>query len=65
MNAEEWQLADLGGVTIIGAQDLSQQFSQVLNMHGIKTNICKVTDMTLLGFNAVYQQIIALSSSDH
>ena len=64
MNAEEWQSADLSEVTIIGAPHLSQQFSQVLNMHGIKTNICKVTDMTLLGFNAVYQQIIALSSKN-
>jgi hypothetical protein len=65
MNAEEWQLADLGEVTIIGAPDLSQQFSQVLNMHGIKTNICKVKEMTLLGFNAVYQQIVALSANNN
>tara|TARA_R110001583_G_C5604357_1_gene404783 strand:+ start:83 stop:1042 length:960 start_codon:yes stop_codon:yes gene_type:complete len=61
MNAEEWQLSQLGEVSIIGATHLSQQFSQVLQIHGIKTNICKVTEMTLLGFNAVYQQIIALS----
>ncbi len=60
MNAEEWQLSQLGEVSIIGAKHLSQQFSQVLKMHGIKTDICNVNDMTLLGFNAVYQQIIAL-----
>tara|TARA_R110001583_G_C5604443_1_gene404793 strand:+ start:83 stop:1036 length:954 start_codon:yes stop_codon:yes gene_type:complete len=60
INAEEWQLSQLGEVSIIGTKHLSQQFSQVLKTHGIKTNICEVTDMTLLGFNAVYQQIIAL-----
>ncbi|TWX72458.1 2-dehydro-3-deoxygalactonokinase [Colwellia sp. C1TZA3] len=63
MNAEEWQLSELGEITIIGTTHLSQQFSQVLNMHGIKTNICKMTEMTLLGFNAVYQKIMALSST--
>jgi 2-dehydro-3-deoxygalactonokinase len=62
MNAEEWQLSQLGEVSIIGAKRLSHQFSQVLKIHGIKTNICKVTEMTLLGFNAIYQQIIALPS---
>lgn len=62
MNAEEWNLPELGEVSIIGAKHLSQQFSQVLEIHGIKTKLCKVTDMTLLGFNAVYQQILALQS---
>jgi len=62
MNAEEWQLSELGEVSIIGTKHLSQQFSQVLKLHGIKTNICKVTDMTLLGFNAIYQKILALPS---
>jgi 2-dehydro-3-deoxygalactonokinase len=62
MNAVEWQLSELGQVSIIGAKHLSQQFSQVLKLHGMKTDICKVTEMTLLGFNAVYQQILALPS---
>jgi 2-dehydro-3-deoxygalactonokinase len=60
LNAEEWQLSELGEVSIIGAKHLSQQFSQVLEMHGINTKLCKVSEMTLLGFNAVYQQILAL-----
>jgi len=62
MNAEEWQLSALGEVTIIGTTHLSQQFSQVIKLHGIKTNICQVTEMTLLGFNAFYQQIMAHST---
>jgi len=65
LNAEEWQLSELGEVSIIGAKHLSQQFSQVLETHGIKTNVCKVTDMTLLGFNAVYQQILTLPTQQN
>jgi 2-dehydro-3-deoxygalactonokinase len=65
MNAEEWNLPELGEVSIIGAKHLSQQFSQVLEIHGIKTNMCKVTDMNLLGFNAVYQQILALPNQQN
>jgi 2-dehydro-3-deoxygalactonokinase len=65
LNAEEWQLSELGEVSIIGTKQLSQQFSQVLEMHGINTKLCKVTDMTLLGFNAVYQQILALPNQQN
>lgn len=57
MNAEEWQLPQLGEVSIIGTTHLSEKFSQVLKLHGIKANICQVNDMTLLGFNAVYRQL--------
>jgi 2-dehydro-3-deoxygalactonokinase len=58
INAEEWQLTELGEVSVIGAKDLSLQFSQVLNLHGMKTNNCKVAETTLLGFNSVYQQVL-------
>ena len=53
MNAEEWQLSQLGQVSIIGETHLNQKFSQVLKMHGIKTNIYKVNDMTMRGFNSI------------
>jgi 2-dehydro-3-deoxygalactonokinase len=58
INAEEWQLDQLDKVSVIGVKHLSQQFSQVLNSHGIKTNNCKVDDVILLGFNSVYRQIL-------
>ena len=53
MNAEEWQLSQLGEVSIIGETHLSEQFSQVLKMHGMKTHLYKVNDMTMLGFNSI------------
>ncbi|MDO7084799.1 2-dehydro-3-deoxygalactonokinase [Pseudocolwellia sp. AS88] len=63
MNAEEWQLSQIGDVSVIGENKLSQQFSQVLKAHDIKMKIYEVSEITLLGFNAVYQQFIALPSS--
>jgi 2-dehydro-3-deoxygalactonokinase len=64
LNAEEWQLSQLNNVSIIGAKHLSEQFSLVLNLHGIKSDICKVVDTTILGFNAVYQQLTTQDSSE-
>ena len=56
MNAEEWQLDNIGDVSIIGATHLSELFSQVLKSHHINTKKYKVSDMTLSGFNAFYKQ---------
>lgn len=56
INAEEWQLDNIGEVSIIGAPHLSELFSQVLKSHNINTKIYKVSDMTLSGFNAFYKQ---------
>jgi len=63
MNAQEWQSSQLAQVSIIGAKNLSQLFSQVLKVHGINTKIYPVADMTLSGFNSVYQQMITSSNN--
>ena len=55
MNATEWDLTKIDKVSIIGAPHLSRCFSRVLESQSLKTEICKVTATTLLGFNSVFQ----------
>ena len=61
VNATEWCLGSVDLVSIIGAPHLSRSFARVLASQNIKSDICKVTATTLLGFNSLYQSFLALS----
>ncbi|MBF7074225.1 2-dehydro-3-deoxygalactonokinase [Glaciecola sp. MH2013] len=54
LHATEWSLSSVDQVTIIGAPHLSRSFARVLASEGIRSKISKVTNTTLLGFNAIY-----------
>lgn len=58
LNATEWSLTSVDKVTIIGAPHLSRSFARVMASQNIDSVVSKVTNTTLLGFNAVYQYMI-------
>ena len=61
VNADEWTISTFPHVSVIGNKQLSRLFAQVLNAHGVTTNVFNVNEITLLGFNSVYQQMLTTS----
>jgi 2-dehydro-3-deoxygalactonokinase len=57
MNAEEWHLTQLNKVTIIGAEHLSECFARVLGFEQVNVQLLGVEQITLLGFENIYQQL--------
>ncbi len=60
INANEWNLSKAEKVAIIGAEQLSQRFADVLTIQEINSYMCEVNKTTLLGFAAVYQAMHAV-----
>jgi 2-dehydro-3-deoxygalactonokinase len=58
LNATEWALTSVDKVVIIGAPHLSKSFARVLASQNIASELTKVTNTTLMGFNAVYSVLV-------
>ncbi len=55
LNATEWRLAELENVAIIGSEHLSEQFSRVLTLLGVRNQLFDVEQCSIAGFSKIYQ----------
>lgn len=60
IHTKDWDINNFDKIHIIGSSHLSNCFSTVLNIQGVKTEVCDLTEMTLLGFYEAYNYSISL-----